>query len=90
MTDPMNALLQDNNARIHALEQLARAHTELLTAVDAYRETWKRAREIGWATSDLARKGGFTHPTKLPRPKRAASAEPSNAPSPRAGTDPLD
>lgn len=88
--DPMSALLQDNNARIQAVKQLSDAHTDLVDAIRTYREAWKQARELGWATTDLTRKGGFTSPTKLPHPKRPAPAGPSSAPSPRTETDQLD
>lgn len=90
MTDPMSALLQDNNARIQAVEQLAQTHNELLDAIEKYREAWRHARDIGWATTDLTRRGGLTNPTKLPRPKRTAPADESSTTNHRTSTDPLD
>lgn len=90
MTDPMSALLQDNNARIQAVEQLAQTHNELLEAIENYREAWRQARDIGWATTDLTRKGGLTHPTKLPRPKRIAPTDASSTTNQRSSADPLD
>lgn len=90
MTDPMSALLQDNNARIQAVEQLAQAHNELLEAIEKYREAWRQARDIGWATTDLTRRGGLTNPAKLPRPKRTAPADESSTTNKRASADPLD
>lgn len=90
MTDPMSALLQDNNARIQAVEQLAQAHNELLDAIEKYREAWRQARDIGWATTDLTRRGGLTNPTKLPRPKRTAPTDESSTTNQLASADPLD
>lgn len=85
-----NPLLQKNDARARTVEQLADVHAELLKAIENYREAWKKAREIGWATTDLTRTGGFTNPNKLPRPKHPMSTEASITPSNSAGADPLD
>lgn len=66
MTNPVDALLNADNARATAARDLGTAHTSMLEAIAAYRDCWRKATQLGWARNDLLR-AGFTDPARLPR-----------------------
>ena len=66
ITDPVEKLLVKDAAKEDMLRQLGLAQRSLLEDVREFREAWKAATGVGWATADL-KKAGFCDPARLPR-----------------------
>lgn len=64
--DPVSALLNAENNRTSAAENLGRDLATLTAAIETYKDTWKNATAAGWAKTDLIR-AGFLDPSRLPR-----------------------
>ena len=66
ITDPVEKLLVRDAAKEGMLRQLGLAQRSLLEDAREFREAWKAATGVGWATVDL-KKAGFCDPVRLPR-----------------------
>ncbi len=63
ITDPVEKLLVRDAAKEGMLRQLGLAQRSLLEDVREFREAWKAATGVGWATVDL-KKAGFCDPVR--------------------------
>lgn len=65
-TDPVSVLLNTENNRTQAAQDLGRDLASLADSITTYKDAWRTATAAGWARTDLLR-AGFLDPTKLPR-----------------------
>lgn len=79
--DSLQHLLASQDQQTKTAEQLTARHSQLMAAIEDYRQAWKASVGAGWSTSELTA-AGLTNPTRLPRlPRQRRSNSSDNSPS---------